>query len=116
MPKTSIQATGGAMASRFYGMKLVDMRTLFDGLQAAHHIMDANKQASEGTLLEGSFLWFKSEAERLNSLMQEIADEALERQPADDDDAYEREQILVRAKPYRSGRRTYRTQMTVEVL
>lgn len=115
MPNT-IPAAGGAMVSRFQNMNLVDMRNLFDGLQSAHHIMDANKQTSEGTRLEGSFLWFKIEAERLNDLMQEIADEALNRRPEDEDDAYEREQILVRAKPLRAGRRTYRTHTTVEVL
>ncbi|WP_432344772.1 hypothetical protein WMC41_16115 [Shinella yambaruensis] len=116
MPNTSVQAAGEAMPSRFQAMRFVDMRTLFDGLHAAYHILLANEQVCEGTLLTGSYLWFKAEAERLNALMQEIADAALYRTPEDKDDEYEREHILVRAKPSRSGRRIYRTTTAVEVL
>lgn len=116
MPNTSVQAAGEAMPSRFQAMTFVDMRTLFDGLHAAYHILLTNEQVCDGTLLTGSYLWFKAEAQRLNALMQEIADAALNRAPEDMDDEYEREQILVRAKPSRAGRRTYRTTTTVEVL
>jgi len=116
MPNTSIPAAGEAMTSRFHGMTLEDLRNLFDGLQAAHHILIVNEWTCNGSSLTGSFLWFKAEAARINALIQEIADAALDRAPEDEDEAYEREQILVRAKPTRSGRPTYRTQTTVEVL
>lgn len=105
-----------SMTSRFSHMKLVDMRNLFDGIQAAHHILLTNEQVCAGTLLEFSHVWFQSEATRLNDILQEIADAALACQPEDEDDEYEREQILVRAKPTRDRHRTYRTHTTVEVL
>ena len=107
---------GEAMTSRFHRMTLEDLRNLFDGLQAAHHILNVNEWNCNGSSLTGSFLWFKAEAARINALIQEIADAALDRAPEDEDEAYEREQILVRAKPFRSGRRTYRTHTTVEVV
>lgn len=104
-----------ATASRFDGVTLNDLCNLFDGLQAAYHVLSINEWNTNGTVLVGSHLWFKAEAERINVLMQEIADVALERQPADADEEWEREQILIRAKPYRSGCRRYRTRTTVEV-
>lgn len=116
MPNTSIQAQGEAMHTRFDTMTLIDMRNLFDGLHAAFHILLANENVTERTTLTGSHIWFKIEAERLRALIQEIADAALTREPVDEDDRWEREHILVGAKPWRVGRRTYRTQTTVEVL
>lgn len=106
-----------AMPSRFDGMTLQDMRNLFDGVQAAHHILLTNEWNANGSSLTGSYLWFKVEAERLNNLMQEIANAALDRQTYDDeDDVWEREQILIRAKPFRMGHRRYRTVTQVEAL
>ncbi|MXN48793.1 hypothetical protein GR138_26700 [Shinella kummerowiae] len=106
-----------AMPSRFDGMTLQDMRNLFDGVQAAHHVLLTNEWNANGSSLTGSYLWFKVEAERLNNLMQEIASAALDRQTYDDeDDAWEREQILIRAKPFRMGHRRYRTLTQVELL
>lgn len=116
MPNTSIPAAGEAMTSRFQAMTFTDMRNLFDGLHAAYHILLINEWVSDGTMLTGSHLWFKAEAERLNALIQEIAVAALYRAPEDEDDEYEREQILVRAKPTMTGPRCYRTTTSVEVL
>lgn len=112
---TTTAAPQDAMPSRFDAMTLEDMRNLSDGLHAAFHILQTNEWTANGSTLTGSYLWFKSEAERLNGLIQEIADAALNRMPADEDDQYDQEQILVRAKPWRSGRRIYLTHMTVEV-
>ncbi|MCT7665694.1 hypothetical protein [Shinella kummerowiae] len=112
---TTTAAPQDAMPSRFDAMTLEDMCNLSDGLHAAFHILLKNEWTANGSTLTGSYLWFKSEAERLNALIQEIADAALNRMPADEDEQYDQEQILVRAKPWRTGRRSYLTHMTVEV-
>lgn len=114
MKPNTVPGAGEAMP-KITGMTLEELRNVFDGVQASHHIMTVNEWTANGSLLTGSYLWFKAEAERLSNVMQEIADEALVRRPMDDDEEWEREQILVRAKPHRRGRRTYTTTTIVEV-
>lgn len=105
-----VPAAGEAMP-KINNMTLEELRTVFDGVQAAHHIMNINECSADGD----TYLWFKAEADRLGDLMQLIADEALDRRPADEDDEWERAQILVRAQPHLTGRHRYTTTTIVEV-